>query len=74
MNRWIGNVAAALMIFAIALLIWVGPTAGGVEHFRTKLLLIGMLSGAPAGLLIAAIASRRVRTVPLVQERICDTL
>lgn len=41
MNRWIGIIAAAIMIFAIALLIWVGPMTGGVENFRTRLLSYG---------------------------------
>jgi len=41
MNRWIGIVAAVVIVSAILLLVKVGPTTGGVEQFRTQLLSYG---------------------------------
>jgi len=54
MNRWIGIVASVLIISAIALLVKVGPTTDGVDHFRTVLLSYGPWSVlVSVGLMIA---------------------
>jgi uncharacterized membrane protein YdjX (TVP38/TMEM64 family) len=54
MNRWVGIVLVLLLIVGVVSLPKFGPAAGGVEHFRQRLLSYGPWAVAISGCLMIA--------------------
>jgi uncharacterized membrane protein YdjX (TVP38/TMEM64 family) len=53
MNRWISITAAAIIVTALAVLLFIGPKAGSVEHLRATMLAYGPWAvGISMGLMV----------------------